>query len=197
MSPNEQKITSGRAAISSALSMISSGVTQTGQPGPWISSMPSGSSWSMPCRMIEWVWPPQTSIIAQGCVDRRVDVVEQPLGQRRVLELVEVLHAASFRSSGRSGRVGGSPACSAARPQWSPNSASSSPICRKSSRVSLRRLLVEPLQGEADVDDRVVADLRCRGRTPGTPPWSRRRSRPGPSACRPAPQISSTCAGNR
>ena len=34
MSPNEQKITSGRAAMSSAFSMISSGVTHTGQPGP-------------------------------------------------------------------------------------------------------------------------------------------------------------------
>jgi len=58
-------MTSGRLAISSALSMISSGVTHTGQPGPWIISTPSGSSWSMPCRMIEWVCPPQTSIIAQ------------------------------------------------------------------------------------------------------------------------------------
>ena len=37
MSPNEQKITPGRAAISSALSISSSGVTQTGQPGPWMS----------------------------------------------------------------------------------------------------------------------------------------------------------------
>ena len=55
MSPKEQKITFGRRAISSALSIISSGVTHTGQPGPWISSTPSGSSWSMPCRMIEWV----------------------------------------------------------------------------------------------------------------------------------------------
>ena len=34
MSPNEQKITSGRAAMSSALSINSIGVTQTGQPGP-------------------------------------------------------------------------------------------------------------------------------------------------------------------
>ncbi len=48
MSPNEQKTTPGRAAISSALSIVSSGVTQTGQPGPWIISMASGSSWSMP-----------------------------------------------------------------------------------------------------------------------------------------------------
>jgi hypothetical protein len=53
MSPNEQKITPGWEAISSALSIISSGVTQTGQPGPWIISIPSGSSWSIPCRMIE------------------------------------------------------------------------------------------------------------------------------------------------
>ena len=68
MSPKEQKITSGRAAISSALSMISRGVTHTGQPGPWIISISSGSSWSMPCRMIECVWPPHTSMIAHGRV---------------------------------------------------------------------------------------------------------------------------------
>jgi hypothetical protein len=55
MSPKEQKITSGRDAISSALSMSSSGVTHTGQPGPWIISTWSGMSWSMPCRMIECV----------------------------------------------------------------------------------------------------------------------------------------------
>jgi hypothetical protein len=48
MSPKEQKMTLSRAAIASALSMISSGVTQTGHPGPWIISRPSGSSWSMP-----------------------------------------------------------------------------------------------------------------------------------------------------
>ena len=34
MSPNEQKITSGRAAMASAWSISSSGVTHTGQPGP-------------------------------------------------------------------------------------------------------------------------------------------------------------------
>ena len=34
MSPKEQKITSGRAAIAIALSISSSGVTHTGQPGP-------------------------------------------------------------------------------------------------------------------------------------------------------------------
>ena len=35
MSPNEQKITSSRAAISIASSISSNGVTQTGHPGPW------------------------------------------------------------------------------------------------------------------------------------------------------------------
>jgi len=44
MSPNEQKMTSGRAAMARALSMTSSGVTHTGQPGPWIISTPSGRS---------------------------------------------------------------------------------------------------------------------------------------------------------
>ncbi len=92
MSPKEQKITSGREAISSARSISSSGVTQTGQPGPWIISTWSGISWSMPCRMIEWVCPPQTSMIAHGPGDGGVDVVEQPLGQLGVVELVDVPH---------------------------------------------------------------------------------------------------------
>src|SRR5579863_10307306 len=51
-----------------ALSMSSSGVTQTGQPGPWIISIPAGSIWSIPFLMMEWVWPPQTSMIFQGRV---------------------------------------------------------------------------------------------------------------------------------
>src|SRR5487761_2046954 len=68
MSPKEQKITLGREAIASALSITSSGVTHTGQPGPWISSISSGSNWSMPLRMMEWVWPPQTSMMAHGRV---------------------------------------------------------------------------------------------------------------------------------
>jgi hypothetical protein len=34
MSPKEQKMTPGCAAMASALSISSSGVTQTGQPGP-------------------------------------------------------------------------------------------------------------------------------------------------------------------
>ena len=43
MSPNEQKITSGRDGDGDALSMISIGVTHTGQPGPWISVISRGS----------------------------------------------------------------------------------------------------------------------------------------------------------
>jgi hypothetical protein len=48
MSPNEQKTTSGRAAIACARSIISSEVTQTGQPGPWTSSIAGGSIASIP-----------------------------------------------------------------------------------------------------------------------------------------------------
>ena len=42
MSPNEVKITPGRAAMAWALSICSSGVTHTGQPGPCTSSICSG-----------------------------------------------------------------------------------------------------------------------------------------------------------
>ena len=62
------KITPSRAAMACALSIVSSGVTHTGHPGPCTSSIPSGRSRSMPCFTIEWVWPPQTSIITQGRV---------------------------------------------------------------------------------------------------------------------------------
>jgi hypothetical protein len=40
ISPNEQKRTSGCAAMAWALSIISKGVTQTGQPGPCTNSTP-------------------------------------------------------------------------------------------------------------------------------------------------------------
>ncbi len=59
-------MTPGCAAMARARSIVSNGVTHTGQPGPWISSIVSGKSWSMPLRMIEWVWPPHTSIKAHG-----------------------------------------------------------------------------------------------------------------------------------
>src|SRR5438477_2299522 len=68
MSPNEQKITPGCAAIASALSISSSGVTHTGHPGPCTISIPAGSIWSIPFLMIEWVCPPQTSMIFHGRV---------------------------------------------------------------------------------------------------------------------------------
>ena len=68
MSPKEVKITSGRAAMARARSMVSRGVTQTGQPGPWTRVISGGSSWSMPWRMMEWVWPPQISMMVQGRV---------------------------------------------------------------------------------------------------------------------------------
>ena len=94
MSPKEVKITSGRAAMARARSMVSSGVTQTGQPGPWTRVISSGSSWSMPWRMMAWVWPPQISMMVQGRVTVRGDAVQQGAGQGGVAEFVEVLHVA-------------------------------------------------------------------------------------------------------
>src|SRR4051794_10871475 len=68
MSPNEQKITSGRAATVTARSINSSGVTHTGQPGPWTSVTSGGSSSSTRGRTIECVCPPQTSMSTHGWV---------------------------------------------------------------------------------------------------------------------------------
>ena len=68
MSPKEQKITSGRCAICTALSINSSGVTQTGQPGPCTSSISFGSNSSSPNFTMAWVCPPQISMIVHGCV---------------------------------------------------------------------------------------------------------------------------------
>lgn len=68
MSPKLVKSTPGRAATAMARSRVSSGVTQTGQPGPWIIRIPAGNSSSMPWRTRVWVWPPHTSMIRQGRV---------------------------------------------------------------------------------------------------------------------------------
>ena len=58
-------MTSLREAIAIALSMISRGVTQTGQPGPCTSVSPGGRRDSMPYLTIVCVWPPQISITVQ------------------------------------------------------------------------------------------------------------------------------------
>src|SRR4051794_29576024 len=68
MSPNEQKMTSGRAAMAWARSIVSRAVTHTGQPGPCSRSTSGGRSWSRPYFTIVCVWPPHTSMIVQGRV---------------------------------------------------------------------------------------------------------------------------------
>ena len=68
ISPNEQNIISFLEANSIALSICSNGVTQTGQPGPWINVISFGSNSSIPNLTIECVCPPQTSIIFHGFV---------------------------------------------------------------------------------------------------------------------------------
>jgi hypothetical protein len=68
MSPNEVKMTSLLWAIAMALSINSSGVTQTGHPGPCTRVIDSGSSRSIPDLIRVWVWPPQISISVHGRV---------------------------------------------------------------------------------------------------------------------------------
>src|ERR1043166_977989 len=68
MSPNEQKIASGRMAMATALSINSIGVTQTGQPGPCTSVIGLGSRSSRPLLTMVCVWPPQISMMVHGRV---------------------------------------------------------------------------------------------------------------------------------
>src|SRR5215471_11895842 len=68
MSPNEQKIASGRFAIATALSINSMGVTQTGHPGPWTSVISFGNKSSSPLLTIVWVCPLQISMTVHGRV---------------------------------------------------------------------------------------------------------------------------------
>ena len=175
-------MTPGRAAIASALSMISSGVTQTGQPGPWIISTPSGSSWSMPCRMIEWVWPPQTSIIAHGWVVTAWIWSSSRLREVGVAELVEVLHASSLPAR-LLPRAAPTRLPRGEREAVAELLLEDAELSKLRERL-LRRLLVEPLDRETDVHDDVLADLHVGDVLPGRPPCARRRSRPGPSRCR-------------
>ena len=187
----------GRAAISSALSMISSGVTHTGQPGP----------------------VDQLDLVGQQLVDAvpddrvglpAADLHHRPAagwrwrGSRRAacaassgsLELVEVLHRRCLLSVELSLGRPGSPACSAARPQLvaelllehrrAARSRRASPVADSSSR----RWIAKPTW---TID--VLADLRRRAGTPGRPPCGPRRSRPAPSGCRRGRSISRTLPG--
>ena len=63
MSPNDVKMTSSLEAMAMDLSIISKGVTQTGQPGPCTIRTFSGSISSIPYLRIVCVCPPHTSII--------------------------------------------------------------------------------------------------------------------------------------
>ena len=97
MSPKEQKMTSGRAAIASALSMISSGVTHTGQPGPWISSI------SRREELVDAVADDRVGLAAaylhEGPRPRRdgANLVEQAPGKLGVAKLVQVFHGGPSR----------------------------------------------------------------------------------------------------
>ena len=68
ISPKDVKMTPGWPAIAIALSIVSSGVTQTGHPGPWTRVISGGSRSPESDLTIVCVCPPQISMIVQGRV---------------------------------------------------------------------------------------------------------------------------------
>ena len=150
----------------------------------------------MPCRMIEWVWPPQTSIIAHGLGDRGVDVVEQPLRQVGVVELVEVLHCGALRSDACGCRGGLAGFLGRPRPRRRRTPPRAHPVRSKSSPASPGPTARRAAAGRT----RRARSCTRRPAMSGTYSQAdlllaRRRSRPGPSGCRPFVQISSTSPG--
>ncbi len=179
-------MTSGRAAIASALSICSSGVTQTGQPGPWIIRTPFGSASSIPCLTSVWVCPPQTSISAQGLVVMRW-ISSTSLRASSALRYSSTYFMRRPGAAGGAAEVG-DPARPTARP---PVDFRHRPELHRHAlgvdgAQHLERLerlvLVELADREADVDDHVVAQYRPRARRPGRLPCARRRSRREPCA---------------
>src|SRR4051812_12838680 len=133
MSPNEQKITSGRAATATARSISSSGVTHTGQPGPWTSVTSGGNSSSIPWRTIECVCPPHTSISTHGRVTAdRMAASSRPTAagsryssRKRIVAFPDLVQRAGLGQEGEH---------------------------------AAGLVLVEPGEGEPDVDQGVLAD---------------------------------------
>ena len=136
-------MTSGREAIAWARSIISSEVTQTGQPGPWTSSTSGGRIRSIPYLTMVCVWPPQTSMMVHGRVTVRAMAAASFRAAVAVAVFVEVLHGdGTFSSS-----------------SWF--------ISSRNAKTRPRLGLVDPRQGEADVDQDVLARSGPRGRAPG------------------------------
>ena len=138
-----------RRAMACARSIISSGVTQTGQPGPCTSSI------SRRQQMVEPVLDDRVRLAA-------ADFHDHPRPGDGAADLVE-------RSSARRGHRGtrqGTSSPDLALPRVSASSPSSS-----SSQVFVRArglLAIHLADGEAHVDQHVVAELRRRADTPGT-----------------------------
>ena len=156
--------------------------------------MPSGSSWSMPCRMIEWVCPPQTSIIAQG----RVTVAWMSSSRRSASS--GSWNSSRYFTSVSSSPVGVGPSPAAGllggpAPLVAELRVELAHLPEELERLQ-RRLLVEALQREADVDDGVLADLEVGHVGQADLLGRRRRSRPGAIRVPSRSPISSDLAGH-
>src|SRR5208283_4291249 len=157
MSPNVAKMTPGRAAIAIAVSSVSSGVTQTGQPGPCTSSTSAGKARSIPNFIRLWVCPPQTSISVHGLVTVR-------------------------RICSRSTRAGPAERYSSRyfkeRPSLADIRHGRLPRLLRVQRLIqlrerredlVRSFLVDQVESEPGVDDRVIANLRLRNERQANP----------------------------
>ena len=127
----------------------------------------------MPYLTIVCVWPPQTSMIVHGRVTVRAMAAASLPGRRR-------------RRGIRRGI------------SWRRHLQLVELVHLLQEREDAPRLgLVDPRQGEADVDQDVVAELRRRARAPGRRACRRRRNRPCPSARRARGRSRRPCRGCR
>ena len=156
----------------SALSICSSGVTQTGQPGPWIISTASPSSSSSPCRTMVWVWPPQTSMSTQRPSGQRPRILAiRPRATAASRYSLEIFHE---RSSLRAPGFGSA----TSRIQ---SSSSSWLISRQRLEGAARLRFIHLRDREAHVHDRRSRPAApCPRHRPGRPPGVPRRNPPVP-----------------
>ena len=194
MSPKEQKITSGRAAIASALSMISSGRDAHRAAGAVDHLDLVGE------QLVDAVPDDRVGLAAADLHDRPGWVVPAWIrssslrGQLGVAELVEVLHDRSD-SSLSARRQCRRPACLARQREPVAELLLEDARCARSCPASPWPT-ARPAAGSRTRRARRRTRRRRRpGCTPGRPPCGRRRSRPRPSACRRGPRSDAPCPG--
>ena len=174
MSPNEQKITSGRDAISKRL------VDDLQRRHADRASGPVDHLDGVRQQLVDAVPDDRMRLAATHFHDRpalagrALDLVDELAGKLGIAELVQILHdntselpfvfgAAPAATFGLGNASGFSiPACFAASSNPSPNSSLSTPRCSNSARVRFADSSSRTLKGETHVHNHVFADLGVR-----------------------------------